>query len=431
MSQEKKPRNPDHVRRVNVPGPQDETRQQPFEARLSPAIAAQSACYRSLNLRDRSLNSPLMIAAILTMLWRPIPSVCAVTKTLNRAGALWMRPAKVAQPALRKRLLPFPAELFERVLSRLWPQRRERWQARGRPLPASVRCALPHLERIYAVDGATLATLLRTLDALHDAPAAALVGTIGTVIDLAPRLPEHMGSTANVMAHDTNVLAQIRGLAHASAWWRFDCGFSEFPFFDARSQSGSHCITRLQSTAVVSVPSVLCHTTAIRDCVILLGGANSACHHTLRLIDMRFGSTWYSYLTSVLDPATLPANVVADRYRRRWRSEAAFVIVKRLLHLASLWTGSLNGLLRQVWATWLCFALLIDWGDAVAEELMFPFDRISLAMVFRGLYHFTQAHHRGEAPDPITSLSAPENQDLGVVKRLRKKSAPALAQSTA
>lgn len=82
--------------------------------------------------------------------------------------------------------------------------------------------------------------------------------------------------------------------------------------------------------------------------MILLGGANSACHHTLRLIDMRFGSTWYSYLTSVLDPATLPANVVADRYRRRWRSEAAFVIVKRLLHLASLWTGSLNGLLRQV-----------------------------------------------------------------------------------
>jgi len=54
-------------------------------------------------------------------------------------------------------------------------------------------------------------------------------------------------------------------------------------------------------------------------------------------------------------------------------------------------------------------------------ELMFPFDRISLEMVFRGLYHFIQTYNRGEATDPIKYLAAPENRDLGVVKRLRKK----------
>jgi len=43
MTQEKKPRNPDHVRRVNVPGPQDEALQKQFEELLSPAIHAQSA----------------------------------------------------------------------------------------------------------------------------------------------------------------------------------------------------------------------------------------------------------------------------------------------------------------------------------------------------------------------------------------------------
>lgn len=40
---------------------------------------------------------------------------------------------------------------------------------------------------------------------------------------------------------------------------------------------------------------------------------------------------------------------------------------------------------------------------------------------------YCQVHHRGEAIDPIKYLSAPENQDLGVVKRLRKKQMPALA----
>ena len=99
--------------------------------------------------------------------------------------------------------------------------------------------------------------------------------------------------------------------------------------------------------------------------------------------------------------------------------------VKRLLNLAYLWTSAQNGILLQVWATRLFFALLVDLGDAVAEELMLPFDRISLEMVFRGLYHFTQAHQRGEATDPIKYLAAPENRDLGVVKRLRQKLKPA------
>ena len=431
MTHQKKPRNPDHVRRVNVPGPQDETLQKQFEELLSPAIYAQSALYRSLNLRDRILNLPLMIAAILAMLWRQIPSVCELTKTLNREGALWMRPAKLSQPALSKRLLTFPAELFQQVLHSLLPKLRERWQARQRPLPESVSCALRHFERIYAVDGSALEALFRKLDALKDTPAGALAGKICTVIDLATRLPEQIWYTAEALAHDTNFLSKILSMAHAGVLWIFDRGFYDFTFFDDLMDRGAHFITRLKSNAVFSIQTVFCHTAQIRDRLILLGGANGSCKHTLRLIEVRFGSTWYSYLTSVLDPASLPANVVADLYRRRWRIEEAFQVVKRLLNLAYLWTGSLNGILLQVWATWLFFALLIDLGDAVAEELMLPFDRISLEMVFRGLYHFTQAHHRGEATDPIKYLSAPENQDLGVLKRLRKKSISALALSTA
>jgi hypothetical protein len=141
----------------------------------------------------------------------------------------------------------------------------------------------------------------------------------------------------------------------------------------------------------------------------------------VRLIEVRFGRTWYRYVTSVLDPAILPASVVADLYRRRWRIEEAFLVVKRLLNLSYLWTGSVNGVLLQVWSTWLFFAVLVDLGDAVAEELRLPFDRISLEMVFRSLYYFIQAYNKGEATDPVKYLAAPENRDLGVVKRLRKK----------
>jgi hypothetical protein len=115
---------------------------------------------------------------------------------------------------------------------------------------------------------------------------------------------------------------------------------------------------------------------------------------------MRFGTTWYRYVTSVLDPAVLPADVVADLYRRRWRIEEAFFVVKRLLNLSYLWMGSVNGVLLQVWSTWLFFAVLIDLGDAVAEELMLPFDQISLEMVFRGIYRL-----RKKFDSPPTQLS--------------------------
>jgi hypothetical protein len=57
-------------------------------------------------------------------------------------------------------------------------------------------------------------------------------------------------------------------------------------------------------------------------------------------------------------------------------------VVKRLLGL-SLWTGSINGVRLQVWATWLFYAVLVDLGDAVADELSLPFDRISLEMIIR------------------------------------------------
>ncbi len=64
--------------------------------------------------------------------------------------------------------------------------------------------------------------------------------------------------------------------------------------------------------------------------------------------------------------------------------------------------------------------MLVDLSDAVADELSIRFDRISLEMIYRGLYHFYVAHHQGLAHDPIKYFAAPANQDLGIVKFIRK-----------
>jgi hypothetical protein len=410
------------VRRTNRPGPDNEVIQERIKSLLTPSVFGQLAYYRHLGLRGRLLSLPVMVAAVLTMLWRQVPSVCELTKLIGRENLFWTPKVKVSQQALSKRLLIFPAELFQSVLMDLLPTLRARWVARQRPLPASIVCARRTFSRIFAVDGSTLEALFRKLDALKEAPPGVLAGKICTVIDLATRLPEHLWFTQDAQAHDATFLDQILAFAQAGTLWIFDRGFYDFAFFDDLIDKGVHWITRLKSNAVFTVEQVLLQTTEVRDRLILLGGI-TPCRHPVRLIEVRFGRTWYRYVTSVLDPALLPASVVADLYRRRWRIEEAFLIVKRLLNLSYLWTGSVNGVLLQVWSTWLFFALLVDLGDAVAEELMLPFDRISLEMAFRSLYYFIQAYNQGEATDPIKYLAAPENQDLGVVKRLRKKPA--------
>jgi hypothetical protein len=421
MNNKTKPRNPDHVRRHNAPGPDNEVIAERIEELVLPAVIGQLAYFRSLGLRDRILSLPVMVAVVLTLLWRQVPSVCELTRMLAREKFLWAPQVEVSQPALSKRFLLFPYEIFRRVLLDLVPRLRERALKRKRPLPKSIEHAQQHFDHIWAVDGSTLEALFRKLKALKDVPVGQLAGKICSVIDLVTRLPVETWFRENARDHDSNFLPQVLAMAKTKVLFIFDRGFYDFTFFDDLIERGAHFITRIKSNAVFSIERTLLKTDRVREHIIKLGGPTSQGQHLLRLIEVRYGTKWYRYVTSVLDPNILPAVYVADLYRRRWRIEETFAILKRLLGLAYLWTGSINGVLLQVWSTWLFYAILVDLADAVAEELMLPFDRISLEMVFRGLYHFIQAYNRGETTDPVKYLAAPENRDLGVVKRLRKK----------
>lgn len=158
----KKPRNPDHVRRRNSPQADNEAITEHLQQLLSPAIYAQSAYYRSLGLRERVLNLTLMVAAVLTLIWRQVPSVQELTRMLEQQELLWGRAVKVSQQALSQRFLSFPACMFERVFHDLLPSLQARWQTRQqRPVPAAVKWARNNYKQIWAADGSTLEALFR------------------------------------------------------------------------------------------------------------------------------------------------------------------------------------------------------------------------------------------------------------------------------
>ena len=275
--------------------------------------------------------------------------------------------------------------------------------------------------RIWIVDSSTLEALFRKLNSLEDVPAGQLAGKMATVIDLMTRLPVEIWFLENPRASDVKLEENIWELVAAKTLLLLDRGFSHFSFWLKLIERDIHLITRLKKGAAIKIEQVFTNSYALKDSRVRLGsGSAKTPYITLRLIEVRSGNTWHSYLTSVLDPTVLPPYVVADLYRRRWRIEEAFNTVKRLLGLSYLWTGSLNGIQLQIWGTWIFYAILVDLGDAVADQLSLPIDSISLEMSYRGLYHFYVAHQKGQATDPIEYFAAPENRDLGIVKSPRK-----------
>lgn len=64
--------------------------------------------------------------------------------------------------------------------------------------------------------------------------------------------------------------------------------------------------------------------------------------------------------------------------------------------------------------------MLVDLTDQMADALHKPFKAISMEMVFRGLYHFTHVHLRGDADDPVEYLSR-RAQPLSLIKQKRRR----------
>jgi hypothetical protein len=366
----------------------------------------------------------VMAALVLTMIWRHLASVAELVRMLDQEGFLWSAPLSVSQQALSQRLRTFPAVLFQRVLMELLPTLQRRWQERARPLAPALAWTHERFSAVLAADGCTLDALVRKVGQLRDAPKQPLAGRMTALLNLCSRLPLELWYEEDAQAHDQRFWPRIVAALPAGALLVVDTGYTNFGVFLQLTHATATWITRAKSNLAFTVERVLLATGQLRDSVIVIG--EGAERQSVRLVEVLVGGIWYRYLTNERDTERLPPLYVVALYRQRWRIEDAYAIVKRLLGLAYFWTGAQNGVQLQVWATWLLYAVLVDLTDAVAAALNRPFTEISLEMVYRSIYHFTQAFHRGVASDPVAYL-AEHAQRLGIIKRKRKPPASAPA----
>jgi hypothetical protein len=410
----------DHARPRTQPTSLDPILQQHLTDLVRPATYAVADQYRRLGLRERVLTLPVMVSLVLTLIWRQVPAVSTLVTMLSREELLWSPPLHVSQQALSLRLRVLPAALFRSVVEAILPTLQERAAHRTRPLPPAVRRARQHFGHLWILDATKLEALFKKVGSLREEEGFPHGGHLLGVLDLASKLPVHLVWDPDTALNERHLLERLKPLIPATTLLLLDRGFYGFALFDWCTDQGVSFITRARTDAAFVVTQTLQHTDDVRDSLIQFGQYRSnPCQHALRLVEIRVGTGWHHYLTNVLDPSILPAADVADLYGRRWRIEEAFSLVKRLLGLSYLWTGAVNGIRLQVWATFLLYAVLIDLCDQIADVKGLPLDRISVEMVYRGLYHFTMAYDRGEATDPVAYLASQD--DLGIVKRLRNK----------
>ncbi len=348
--------NPDFRHRVPGPVPAVGEIEAELFALLTPALLAPRQLkrrdprnpHRAIRLRARILTLPVMVALVVSLVWRRLGSIAEVHRVVVQDGLLWVAPLQVSAQAIAKRLDTLPARALAEVLTEVSAQ----LQAQPPPqLPqlehwAAVRA---RFARIAMVDGSTLEAIRKKTQTLHAQPGLVLAGRMMVMVEAFTHRPLWQLYTEDAAANDKRFATAILTALPARGLLIFDLGFFSFLWFDDFTTQQKSFVTRLRHQTAYRTTQVLSQGPYYRDELIAVGLYRSnPCRHPLRLVSVLWQGQWYRYLTNVLDPAQLSARQVCDLYRHRWRIEDAFLVTKRVLDLAYLWKASSNGIQLQL-----------------------------------------------------------------------------------
>lgn len=182
-----------------------------------------------------------------------------------------------------------------------------------------------------------------------------------------------------------------------------DLGYFGFRWFDDLTDAGYHFLSKLRARTSSEVVHVLSADDRLRDELVWLGAHRAdRAKHLVRRIQVPVGTSVQTYITNVLDPATLPIAEVVRLYARRWDIELAFRLVKRELGLHLLWSAKWELVLTQLWGVLLIAQIALAVRSRIAARAQLDLFEVSLALLLRDLPRFAE---RGES-DVIGVIAA-------------------------
>lgn len=372
---------------------------------------------KHVNLRDRILTLPVMAAIVMSLVYRKVQYLAEIVRLLEQEGLMWVDPQKVSKQAVSERLRNLPAEIFLEMFNEIAAKIQ---QQPSRAVSQPWEKIRQRFSRIWIADGSTLSRLQKRLEINQTSKSNPLAGKMMGIVEAFSNRPVAAWYDDNAQRSDQSWRDEIAEALPVGGLLVVDRGFFAFNWFEKITAANKFILTRLRSDIGFQVIRPLDWGEKYQDQLIRLGKGDKPCQVPMRLVSVTWGKKRYRYLTNVLDPQLLSAQEVCELYRRRWQVESAFLLTKRLLGLAYFWVGGTNGVRIQLYTTWIFYAVLNDLCDEVAAALNQPIERISVEMVFRSLYHYTQAYVRDTSTRLIPYL-VEHSQSLGLVKAVRKR----------
>ncbi len=106
-------------------------------------------------LRSRKLDLMVVMAIVLSLIYRQINSLTEVIRILNLRGLMWVKALKVSKQALSKRLQTLPAEIIAEILSQTISSIQDS-ENKLNIIPQKYHSVVESFPVIWIADGSTL-----------------------------------------------------------------------------------------------------------------------------------------------------------------------------------------------------------------------------------------------------------------------------------
>jgi len=371
----------------------DTLKQQVHSELFLDAIAA--AASRSCERRPgTAFSTELMVVGLLHLVIERWPALRAMFTQMIDGAIAGFDPVKASEAAFYKRLENLPHGFLLELLLGMRPN-----HAAQRTLKRLKELA-PFATAFRVIDESTLDALARkSLELRKHARAKAVVlgGRIGCLMDMATRQLIRLVFEEDADANEkTHVEALLQGMEKGTMV-TFDLGYFSFGLFDRLTESGIHFVCRMRKKTSFIVLQTLVLSPVYRERIVFLGKHNSEkAAHPCRLVEIKIGGQWWSYLTNVLDPKTLRADAVWAIYCCRWSIEKVFAVIKRELGMAHIHMTSLNGMLLQLWSTLIIYQILQDLRLEIAATHGWDDDDVSWTMLRRYITMYSAKDRAGQ-----------------------------------
>src|SRR5215470_4224809 len=255
--------NPDFRHRVPGPLPAVAEIEAELTALLTPALFAPRQLERRdprnpervIRLRARILTLPVMVALVVSLVWRRLGAIAEVQRVIVQDGLLWVSPLQVSEQAIAKRLDTLPASALAEVFSEV----STRLQAQPPPqLPGLERWAevRARFSRIAMVDGSTLEALRKKTQTLQAHPGLVLAGRVMAMVEAFTHRPLWQLYTEDAAANDKRFAAEILTAVPEHGLLIFDLGFFSFMWFDDFTDQHKFFVTRLRQKTAYRITHV-------------------------------------------------------------------------------------------------------------------------------------------------------------------------------